>query len=228
MTSSSGRHHHHHHQVVGGGGGGHSSATNAMLLSVSFYVIFTTLPATLVYVLASAFPDGQILTELVPSASSAACVVRFAVDRARLRFEVFSLVRVLTNELCISHYACNFFMFFVTGREFRAAFRRTFCSASGSAAGWRSSMTATTSGGGGGASVNRKSSVCQCRQLSTTTTTTPVIAVGANTVDNQALVTCHHRHGLSPSHSSSLPVVAAVPTEADDIESSEKELLTAV
>ena len=36
-----------------------SAATNAMLLSVSFYVIFTTLPATLVYVLQTAFPEGN-------------------------------------------------------------------------------------------------------------------------------------------------------------------------
>jgi len=47
---------------VGGvnNGGPSSAATTVMLLSVSFYVIATTLPATLVYVLESEFPEGDL------------------------------------------------------------------------------------------------------------------------------------------------------------------------
>ena len=48
--------------IAGARGAAHhqskSAATNAMLLSVSFYVIFTTLPATVVYVLSVMFPEG--------------------------------------------------------------------------------------------------------------------------------------------------------------------------
>lgn len=164
----------HHRSIVGGSTSGHNTATNAMLLSVSFYVIFTTLPATLVYVLATAFLEGDRFVELVPaslvaaralsqpSSAAASCVVRIAVDRAWPRFEVFDLVRKIVNELCLSQYACNFLMFFTTGREFRAAVRRTFCEPANSD-GWRASMS-----GGGGASGAFMKSFAGHSRLSTT------------------------------------------------------------
>ena len=37
-----------------------AAATTAMLLTVSFYVIATTLPATVVYVLEESFPQGSV------------------------------------------------------------------------------------------------------------------------------------------------------------------------
>jgi len=89
-----------------------SAATNAMLLSVSFYVIFTTLPATVVYVLSAVFPEGAHL--------DAACnPVDMAGDPTWRRYVVFFTVQKIVNEICLSHYACNFFMFAVTGLEFR-------------------------------------------------------------------------------------------------------------
>jgi len=89
-----------------------SAATNAMLLSVSFYVIFTTLPATVVYLLYNVFPDGQYL--------DAACQpVDMARDPTWRRYVVYFTVRKVVEEICLSHYACNFFLFVITGLEFR-------------------------------------------------------------------------------------------------------------
>jgi len=89
-----------------------SAATNAMLLSVSFYVIFTTLPATVVYLLYNVFPDGQYF--------DADCQpVDMAHDRTWRRYVVYFTVRKVVEEICLSHYACNFFLFVITGLEFR-------------------------------------------------------------------------------------------------------------
>ena len=115
-----------------------SAATNAMLLSVSFYVIFTTLPATVVYVLATMFPDGKYFTP--------ACQpVDMASDPTWRRFVVYFTVRKIVEEICLSHYACNFFMFFITGLEFRRELSRLVgCSR---AVGRRGSTTYDENGG---------------------------------------------------------------------------------
>jgi len=104
-----------------------NAATNAMLLTVSFYVIFTTLPATLVYVLGNAFP------EKLPTFRGA-CVdgptTTGALEDPEIvawqRYVAYNMVRKVVNEICLSHYACNFFFYVVTGREFRLALRRLF------------------------------------------------------------------------------------------------------
>jgi len=91
-----------------------STATNAMLLSVSFYVIFTTLPATLVYVLHTTFPEGN------------ACLPDIATDPTWRSYANYTIVRKMVDEVCLSHYACNFFLFVITGLEFRLELCRTF------------------------------------------------------------------------------------------------------
>jgi len=98
-----------------------------MLLTVSFYVIFTTLPATLVYVLANAFPEVRptfhgacvTTTELMPTGEQEDPELV-----AWNRWVVYATVRTVVNEICLSHYACNFFFYVVTGKEFRAALGR--------------------------------------------------------------------------------------------------------
>ena len=110
-----------------------SAATNAMLLTVSFYVIFTTLPATVVYVLGNAFPevrpayacvDDVITTTHVTPTGDAGAPQENADMAAWRRFVIYYTVSKIVNEICLSHYACNFFFYFVTGREFRLALRR--------------------------------------------------------------------------------------------------------
>ena len=79
---------------------------------MSFYVIFTTLPATVVYLLYNVFPEGPFF--------DADCQpVDMANNRKWRRFVVYFTVRKVVEEICLSHYACNFFLFVITGLEFR-------------------------------------------------------------------------------------------------------------
>ena len=119
-----------HSSVYSGTHTSKNAATNVMLLTVSFYVIFTTLPATLVYVLANVFPegrpmfhgacsDGVTMTQQTPTGvqEDPEVVIWH-------RYIVYKTVSKIVNEICLSHYACNFFFYVVTGKEFRSALRR--------------------------------------------------------------------------------------------------------
>lgn len=96
---------------AGSSGSGSSTATTVMLLSVSFYVIATTLPATLVYVLESQFPEGDLtLNDL-----------EIRKDATWTRFLGYILCRKVVEEICLSHYACNIVLYLLTGAHFRRA-----------------------------------------------------------------------------------------------------------
>jgi len=119
------------HSSVYGGGTSKNAATNAMLLTVSFYVIFTTLPATLVYVLANAFPEVRPTLRGACAHNATMTTELMLTDGLEnqemvswRRYVVYATVRNIINEICLSHYACNFFFYVVTGREFRSALRR--------------------------------------------------------------------------------------------------------
>jgi len=87
-----------------------------MLLSVSFYVIATTLPATLVYVLESEFPEGDLtLNDL-----------EITRDATWMRFLGYILSRKVVEEICLSHYACNIVLYMVTGAHFRRSLLELF------------------------------------------------------------------------------------------------------
>ena len=113
------------HSSVYSGTASKNAATNVMLLTVSFYVIFTTLPATLVYVLANAFPEK--LPTFHGACADGATTTGAPEDPEIVdwqRYVAYNMVRKVVNEICLSHYACNFFFYVVTGREFRLALRR--------------------------------------------------------------------------------------------------------
>ena len=80
------------------------STTTVMLLSVSFYFILTTLPCTLVYVL---LKDSDVL----------AC----ASSRT-------NLLRTVSDEIGLTHFAYNFYIYMITGKLFRVEFKRLFTS----------------------------------------------------------------------------------------------------
>lgn len=98
-----------------------SSAATITLLAVSFYLIFTTLPVTVVYALHFNFPAGnyQLSNEQVMEDST-----------WQRHFNYYTL-RTVIQEFGMSHYACNFFIYLLTGKVFRKAlkvlFLRTFC-----------------------------------------------------------------------------------------------------
>ena len=93
-----------------------STATTVMLLSVSFYVIATTLPATLVYVLEPEFQPGDMtLSDL-----------EISTDPTWTRFLGYILSRKVVEEICLSHYACNIVLYLATGARFRRSLLELF------------------------------------------------------------------------------------------------------
>jgi len=86
-----------------------TSATTIMLLVVSFYLIVTTLPVTVVYVSGVNFPE-------VTSCS----------DPAMPRYWRYRLVRTVVEEIGITHFALNFYIYLVTGKQFRTEFKTMF------------------------------------------------------------------------------------------------------
>jgi hypothetical protein len=87
-----------------GGSSNNPSAATITLLAVSFYLIATTLPVTICYVLYLAFPEGDANT---PS------------DPAWGRHHAYLAVRRTVEELAMSKYACNFYIYLTTGTTFR-------------------------------------------------------------------------------------------------------------
>jgi len=78
-----------------------NAATNAMLLTVSFYVIFTTLPATLVYVLANVYPEVR------PAFHGGQCDVNTTTTSAATPTSVTGAAELATDEVCLSLSAFN-------------------------------------------------------------------------------------------------------------------------
>ncbi len=86
-----------------------SSAATITLLAVSFYLIFTTLPVTVLYSLHFSFPEG-----VWPMSDE-----EIRHDRVWQRHLNYYTLRVVTQEFGMSHYACNFWIYLATGKLFR-------------------------------------------------------------------------------------------------------------
>ena len=85
------------------------STTTYMLLAVSFYLIFTTLPVTIFYVFNILFEEGDYhLTH-----------EQIANDPTWQRYLTFNLLRTLVDRLCMSHNSLNFYIYTITGPQFR-------------------------------------------------------------------------------------------------------------
>ena len=98
-----------------------SSAATVTLLAVSFYLIFTTLPVTICYALFSNFPEGDLYLSNE----------EIHTDPTWQRHFNYISVRTVVQELGMSHYACNFFIYLATGKLFRKELKillfGTFC-----------------------------------------------------------------------------------------------------
>ena len=88
-----------------------TSATTVMLLAVSFYLIFTTLPVTIVYASVLNFPEGPTC-------------VSHDTDLTWRRYYVYVLWRKIIEEIGITHFALNFYIYLITGKQFRKEFIR--------------------------------------------------------------------------------------------------------
>jgi len=92
----------------------HPSATTFTLLAVSFYLIATTLPVTVCYVLYPRFSEGDPAIPLSERPADAAWSSHYT----------YRDVKMMVEEFGMSHYACNFFIYLATGRSFRRELRR--------------------------------------------------------------------------------------------------------
>lgn len=87
-----------------------TSATTIMLLAVSFYLIFTTLPVTVVYVSVLNFEKGP------------ECVDQEE-DPTWKKYYMYIYVRTVIEEIGITHFALNFYIYLITGKMFRKEFK---------------------------------------------------------------------------------------------------------
>lgn len=87
-----------------------TSATTVMLLAVSFYLICATLPVTVVYVTVLNFKEGP------------PCVIQDE-DPTWRRHWQYILVRAVVEEIGITHFALNFYIYMIVGKQFRREFK---------------------------------------------------------------------------------------------------------
>ncbi|KAK3097600.1 hypothetical protein FSP39_011294 [Pinctada imbricata] len=97
--------------LYGNGPPKHRTATTKMLLIVSFFFIFTTLPVSIVYSLLDNFLPGDLN-------------VNIAEDTRWQRHFRFAVIREVIYDLGISHYVCNFYIYLLTGKRFRQGIKR--------------------------------------------------------------------------------------------------------
>ncbi|XP_061192537.1 probable G-protein coupled receptor 139 [Saccostrea echinata] len=88
-----------------------NSATTVMLLAVSFYQIFTTLPVTIVVTLYYTFPPGDV--SILPTIT----------DTWKVHFQYY-WAKTIIEELGLTHYAGNFYIYLLTGKVFRKEFKK--------------------------------------------------------------------------------------------------------
>ena len=102
-----------HSQINGNGSGrtngGNSAASTVTLLSVSSFLIITQLSATVVVCLNPTFPFGNFfMTD-----------AEIRADRTWSNLFRYLEVRKIVEVICLSHYACYFFIYCLTGKHFR-------------------------------------------------------------------------------------------------------------
>jgi len=95
-----------------------SRATTVMLLSVSFYCICTTLPGSIVY---AVYPYFDVKPHKFYYSDSL-----ILLDRDWMRKGAYLTGRKIVEELCLSHYACNFFLYLFTGTLFQQSVKEVF------------------------------------------------------------------------------------------------------
>lgn len=97
--------------------GSKTSATTVTLLAVSFYLIVTTLPVTIFYSMGHSFEKGDLtLSE-----------EEIKKDKTWQRYLTFWAIRIFVQQWGMSHYACNFFIYLLTGKKFRDELKKLLC-----------------------------------------------------------------------------------------------------
>jgi len=110
------------------------SATTVMLLAVSFYLILTTLPVTVVYAVYFSFPTGDPAADVTS-------------DVTWQRHLTYWTARTVVQEVGMSHFAGNFLIYLATGKIFRSELK---CMLRETCRRHRWSVSADGGGGGSG------------------------------------------------------------------------------
>lgn len=97
--------------------GSSNQTSTVTLLSVSFYLICTLLPATIVYTMQSLIKTGEhtIPTEKWPE------------DPQWQIYLTYFTIRKVVEEVCFSNYACYVFIYYITGSYFRTEVHKILC-----------------------------------------------------------------------------------------------------
>ena len=98
-------------------GSSSNAASTTTLLAVSFYFIFTLLPATIVYVIQPSVTQGNPTLPLTEWRSDPVWICYFR----------YLTARKIVEEICLSNYAAYFVIYYTTGVYFRREFKNLFC-----------------------------------------------------------------------------------------------------
>ena len=100
----------------GQGGSSSNAASTTTLLCVSFYFIFTLLPASIVYAIQQSVPQGD---PFLP-------IDQWSDDPAWTGYFTYLTIRKVVEEICLSNYATYFIIYYATGVYFRREFKQKF------------------------------------------------------------------------------------------------------
>ncbi|BFZ01557.1 hypothetical protein BsWGS_04596 [Bradybaena similaris] len=84
------------------------SSTTATLMWISFYLIFSKLPVTIMFIMQSSVQFGRDLS-----------INEMREDRTWQNYLSYYTARKIIEELGISHHACNIFIYAATSKQFR-------------------------------------------------------------------------------------------------------------
>lgn len=112
----------------------HGNATTVMLIAVSFYHIFTTFPVTIavaMFVSYSVEPSDttMLVNSTVPyiqNNSTVNLIDASALPKKWSSHFQYVLVRSIIEEIGLTHYAFNFYIYLITGKNFREEFCKMF------------------------------------------------------------------------------------------------------
>ncbi|XP_045216474.2 growth hormone secretagogue receptor type 1-like isoform X2 [Mercenaria mercenaria] len=97
--------------------GNANQTSTVTLLSVSFYLICTLLPATIVYAMQSLIKTGE---HTIP-------YDKWSEDPQWQRYLIYFTIRKIVEEITFSNYACYVFIYYITGSYFRTEVHKILC-----------------------------------------------------------------------------------------------------
>ncbi|XP_060563613.1 proteinase-activated receptor 1-like isoform X1 [Ruditapes philippinarum] len=96
---------------------GSNQTSTVTLLSVSFYLICTLLPATIVYAIQMSIKSGNLATHPAD----------WSKDPTWSSYMIYYHIRRIVEEICLSNYACYVFIYYITSAYFRAEVHKMWC-----------------------------------------------------------------------------------------------------